>query len=92
LAFPTIVGIHKVPLSRSEPSLIRFGYRIAAAGVLLGVGLLEAVNVYVFEEVPLGVLEAVNVYVLEEVPVPELDGKGMGDGEHDTCCVVGVLV
>jgi hypothetical protein len=53
---------------------------------------LEAVNVYVFEEVPLGVLEAVNVYVLEEVPVPELDGKGMGDGEHDTCCVVGLLV
>jgi hypothetical protein len=41
---------------------------------------------------PVPLLEAVKVYVLEGVPVPEFDGEGMGDGEQDTCCVVGVLV
>jgi hypothetical protein len=87
-AFPTIVGIYTVPLSRSDPSLIRFGYITGGAGVCVGV----CVGVGVCDGVPVPLLDAVKVYVLEAVPVPELDGKGIEDGEHDTCCVVGVLV
>jgi hypothetical protein len=67
-------------------------------GVWLGVPVPVCVGVFV------GVLEGVPVPVLEEVTVgvwlgdweavreAVLDGKGTEDGEHDTCCVVGVLV
>jgi hypothetical protein len=41
----------------------------------VGVGVHEAVKVYVLEGVPVPVLEAVKVYVFEAVPVPVFDAE-----------------